>query len=315
MNLIEKREYTYPQVPTFYPGSAAYLSFTDESGTKHHILNTRYVNYWVYPNGYYQFANADRVIENRNYMSLLDDQLEPTGYREMSPILTDMCGTRLQQTSPDGKRAFSEGLEDIRLFVSDKRVRFIATNVDYSPTGRNRMMVGTYDWENAAYTDCQVVVPPDENSWCEKNWIPLYREDLDEEWFLYKWSPMEWGKISPTTGQLEIVERSEVKSHILRKLRGSTNFVDYDADHWITVAHFSEEHGPRHYYHVLVLFAKETRKPVAYSRTFCFERLAIEFCLGFSMEEEEYVFWISRFDRDPVRVKVARGEILLDRIV
>jgi len=311
--LLETREYDYPSVPTFYPSSAAYLSFRDAGGVQRHILNTRFVNYWMYPNGYYRFANPDNVIENRNYVSLLDDQLEPTEFREMSPTLMDTCGNRLQPAQRDGKRAFSEGLEDIRLFGSSQGtnpvVRFIATNVDYSPTGRNRMIVGTYHWETATYTDCQVVIPPGGDSWCEKNWIPLYREDLGEEWFLYKWSPIEWGRIDPATGQLAIVERHYIDSWIFRKLRGSTAFVDYDEDHWVTVAHFSEEHGPRHYYHVLVLFAKATRKPVAYSRTFCFEKLSIEFCLGFRMEGEDYVFWVSRFDRDPVRVKVARREM------
>lgn len=290
-----------PYVPHFYAGSA---SFAAHQG--HYYINTRYVNYWMYPNGCYRFANGDQVIENRNYVSELDPlSLTTTDYREMNGgVLFGLDGQPLVPLARSG-RAFSEGLEDIRLFSgSHGRLRFIATNVDYSPTGKNRMILGTYCLETLAYKECAVLVPPDGNGWYEKNWIPLYREDLGEEWFLYKWSPMEWGTVNPATNQLEIRVRHEPKSWLTRKMRGSTAFVEYGPLYWVAVAHFSEEHGPRHYYHVLVLVEKATLKPVRTTRTFCFERLSVEFCLGFAIQEGKYVFWVSRFDRDPIRISV-----------
>lgn len=338
-------EYTYPNLEPFLPGSASYLEHEGR-----HYLNTRFVNYWMYPSGYYRFHSPDLVIENRNFLSHLDEvSLEPVDYREMDEkTLFASDGSVLEKPVRE-KRPFSVGLEDIRLFSGAMRedgvrpIRFIATNVEYSPHNKNRMVVGTYDIETATYRDCIVAVPPDPNSWCEKNWIPVImkREDgKEEERFIYKWSPMEIGRVEPETKQLQIVVRHEVRSWLFTRLRGSTTFVDaprsivgegLNDEYLVGVAHFSEEHSPRHYYHVLVLLEKETLKPVRYSRVFYFEKLSIEFCIGFCLTSEEpppagafessmrngvrYKFWVSRFDREPVLIEICAEELKLDNVV
>lgn len=228
-----RKEHTYPKIDPFLPGSASYLAH--EGG---HYLNTRFVNYWMYPNGYYKFYNSDLVIENRNFLSNLDaETMEPIDFREMDEkTLYGADGQPLVVPKRE-KRSFSVGLEDIRLFSGLRRedgtrpIRFIATNVEYSPTNKNRMITGTYDTATMQYKDCVLVTPPDPNSWCEKNWIPvLFRdsetETEEEERFIYKWSPMEIGRIDPNTNQLNIVLRHEVKSWLFGRLRGSTTFVD-----------------------------------------------------------------------------------------
>jgi hypothetical protein len=109
---------------------------------------------------------------------------------------------------------------------------------------------------------------------------------------------------------------------IFSRLRGSTTFVDAPLNilpeelrdgeegirgkYLVGLVHFSEEHSPRHYYHLLVLLEKDTMKPVRYSKTFYFEKLSIEFCIGMAVcsDGEKYVFWISRFDRDPICIEV-----------
>lgn len=322
-----KQEYTYPEMGgSFLPGSASYLEYNGR-----HYLNTRFVNYWMYPSGYYRFHNTDMVIENRNFLSELEDsgdELTPLYYREMDKTLYS-SGVELKplEIPVREKRVFSEGLEDIRLYLGKlgQSPRFIATNVDYSPNGRNRMVVGTYDVYTATYHDCVVVIPPDENSWCEKNWIPIMY--LNEEHFIYKWSPMEVGRVNPDTNKLEIVLRHEVGSWLFSKMRGSTIFVDAPREclpvdmredggqYLVGLTHFSEEHSPRHYYHMVVLLEKTTLKPVRYSRAFYFEKLSIEFCIGMAVRGEEYWFWISRFDRDPIYVKAKIEGLPLDNIV
>ena len=62
--LATKKEYAYPSISPFLPGSASYVEHCGK-----HYLNTRFVNYWMYPNGYYRFHTPDMVIENRNYLS------------------------------------------------------------------------------------------------------------------------------------------------------------------------------------------------------------------------------------------------------
>lgn len=328
--IVCKREYVYPDINTFLPGSASYI---EHEGKQY--LNTRMVNYWMYPNGYYRFHTPDFVIENRNLFSELDsDTLSPVDYREMEESsLYQPDGTLLKAPERE-KRTFSVGLEDIRLFCGkkgedDKRpIRFLATNVEYSPVSKNRMILGTYDSQSGTYRDCIVVVPPDPNSWCEKNWIPILSNwnGGEEELFIYKWSPMEIGRVNPVTNQLQIVIRHEISHWLFSRLRGSTTFVECpdaflpeelrgSGAFLVGLVHFSEEHSPRHYYHLLVLLEKETLRPIRYSKVFYFEKLSIEFCIGMTIKETRYVFWISRFDRDPICIEVNANTLLLNNIV
>ena len=226
-----------------------------------------------------------------------------------------------------------------------RTMRFIATNIEYSPAAKNRMIVGTYDMSGGTYRDCIVVVPPDPNSWCEKNWIPIisaaYSQEhtctdgevyttetesyeREEELFIYKWSPMEIGKINKTTNQLQIVLRHPVNSWIFSRLRGSTTFMDCPlrvlpeecrvrgGEYVIGLTHFSEEHSPRHYYHLLVLLEKNTLKPMRHSKVFYFEKPSIEFCIGMVIREDVFGFWVSRFDRDPIYIETGVGELPLE---
>jgi len=334
--------YNYPDISPFLPGSASYLEF----GGKHY-LNTRFVNYWMFPTGYYRFHNADMVIENRNFLSELDaETMQPLYYEEMGVggnlySVSSETGERVALEKPEHKkRPISEGLEDIRLYNNtdtSMNPRFIATNVDYSANGRGRMIVGTYNLEKREYEDCACIVPPDANSWCEKNWVPIiYGEEPNkerEEHFIYKWSPMEIGRIvereredGTREKRLEIVATHPTDkgsfAWLFGKLRGSSVFVDMpremvpaelngEMEYLVGLTHFSEEHSPRHYYHVLVLLEKRTLKPVGWSKVFYFDALGIEFCIGMRVQREEarYQFWISRFDRDPKSVVVESGEM------
>jgi len=302
-----KTEYDYPKITHFNPSSASYVFHRGA-----HILNTRYVSYWMYPNGYYQYPTHDRVIENRNLVSILDAAtMYPENYTEMGELY-DTAG-QVCVPAPHSSRHFTEGLEDIRLYSRGDELRFIATTVNYSPSGKARIAVGQYDYVRKAFLNCRIVEPPTD-TWCEKNWIPLpyYNEEsrVWDEWFVYKWSPFELGKIDAATGRLNI-ERRIPTPEIFSKIRGSTTFHDYgDGVHLVGLVHSSEEYSPRHYYHTMVLLDKMTFEPRRWSRPFFFETLSIEFCLGMRVSENrEYEFWISRFDRDPAYLVVPMESI------
>jgi len=310
LSIQTQTKYEYPDIPGFYPSSASYLFHQNK-----HWLNTRYVNYWMFPNGYYRFHNYERVIENKNIVSLLDATTKiPVNYREMEKIYGIDGGELSPVPHPEQKRHFTEGLEDIRLYSLGEDIRFIATTVNYSPNGRPRMMIGKYCPDLQEYRECHVIQPPTD-TWCEKNWVPLpkYLPETDkwQEWFIYKWCPFEIGRID-TNGSdtLSIECVFETPTEIFSKIRGSTPFVEYgDGVHLVGLVHFSEEHTPRHYYHMLVLLNKSTFQPVNWSNTFYFEKLSIEFCIGMLCEENTYCFWISRFDRDPLYLTVDRNAI------
>lgn len=290
LNSNQTITYSYPEITHYYPTSAAYLY----TGGKH-ILNTRYVNYWIYPNGYYLFHSGSRLIENKNLLSELNkDTLIPEYYKEI----------REQIDLPviDG---ISKGIEDIRLYEINNVVKYIATTVGYSPSGKSRMIIGNYDIENASITDGTIIHPP-YDTWSEKNWIPIIRNK--EELFIYKWSPMEIGKIDYEKKELIIVQTHTIYYPLFHKIRGSTIFQEIE-EGLLGVVHFSEEHTPRHYYHMLVLLDKNTLAPIRFTESFCFEKLGIEFCVGFAVKSDHYIFWISRHDRDPITIKLPRDNI------
>uniref|UniRef100_A0A6C0HBK7 Uncharacterized protein n=1 Tax=viral metagenome TaxID=1070528 RepID=A0A6C0HBK7_9ZZZZ len=283
--------YEYPAIENFGPGSASYVYFKGE-----HLLNTRYINYSILENGCYDIKDPKHIIISRNVFSKLNGNLEPIKFIEMKEI-----NIRLPS-----KNCYIYGLEDIRLYSVGDTLKFIATNINFSPTGYNRMLIGEYDIIDHTFNNCIIAKPPYETH-CEKNWIPLLKNG--KEYFIYKWFPMEIGTLN-AENELVIEMRYPIKSPWFHKVRGSSIFVD-NGEHFVGVVHFSEETTPRRYYHMLVSLDKETFKPLKYSEIFHFQHLGIEFCIGFTIKNGEYVFWISQMDREPLMISISIDKLKL----
>lgn len=323
---FKKTTYSYPEIDSIYdsytPSSASYVHFKDQ-----HILNTRFINYRLTDSGHYIFNHPEQLIITKNMRYILHpDTLEPQNHAEMQDKTVSLTKTQY----PDDNLCKIYGLEDIRLYEYNDKVRFIATNRNYSPhINTNRMIVGDYDVETMAYLNCKVVEPP-QYTWCEKNWIPLVKSKetfadatKDEEYFIYKWSPMEIGQIDPTNNTLRIVKThtNTVNVPDFHRVRGSTVFIELDEfsgqqeglerNELVGVVHFSEEKSPREYFHILVTLDKDTFCPIRYSRTFCFQKVGIEFCTGFCIKDNRYVFWISSMDREPAMISIDMEDLPL----
>ena len=352
----EQTYYDYPHIPMFHPGSASYLYFNGE-----HLLNTRYVNYWYYDNGSYMFYDGTNRIQNKNLFSRLTDTLIPLDYQEMKEMETI--------TLPR-YNMYSSGIEDVRLYEHNGRVRFIATTVGYHTTGGNRMVVGNYDYKTLSYSNARLIESP-VDAYCEKNWTPIPSSD-GEERFIYKWDPIqivtlagaaaaseadrtppaggdseqetggvrgtespqdleqETGSVRGTESpqdleqetrgvlgseftQVALSDNRMIKTTIVTlaggvrgaaaPAKGSSPFIEYKGE-LIGVTHFSEDAMPRRYFHMLVVLDKITYEPIRYSKPFVFDKVGIEFCIGFDARDDKYRFWISQFDRDPVLFEV-----------
>jgi hypothetical protein len=293
-------KYKYPIITQFRPASASYLRTPD--GRR--WLNTRYINYWLYNNGCYGYPTSSHIIENKNMLCELDENMQPI------PDTFSVINEEIDLPKYPND-VISKGLEDVRLYLGkDDSVYFIATNVDYSPNGKNNMVIGDYSTSSQTISGVRVILPPYESS-CEKNWIPVQCSREHTTRFIYKWSPMEIGEINDSTGSLEIVLSYPITAPYFNKVRGSTTFMERH-DGLLGVVHFSEDHNPRHYYHMLVLLEKDTLRPLKYSNCFCFKSLGVEFCIGFTDElANEYVFWISQMDREPTTVFIDKTNIPL----
>jgi hypothetical protein len=238
-------------------------------------------------------------IENKNILSELDDDFIPKNYKIMSNEISGLVSN---------DNSISIGLEDIRMFVYRNEIWFIATNVNYSPIHNiNTMILGKYNTETYEFIDCRVIHSP--TGGYEKNWIPIVSGD--NLFFIYKWSPYEIGRINLQTNKLEIIVQETIADSIFQKIRGSSIFVPEPSFHGnlIGVVHFSEGHKIRQYYHLLVILDKNTFLPILYSDVFYFEKIGVEFCIGFTPSEDTYHFWISRNDKDPLNISVSKDAI------
>jgi len=287
------------EISNYNPMSASYLYHNGK-----HYLNTRYTNYHVCSDGYYWWPPTEnRIIRSKNIVSVLNpEDFSHMSFLEMQPDigLFSFLG------------GFSEGIEDIRLYErTDGKIGFIGSTLEYSISGKIRTIIGEYDVDNAKCKNGQIIQPPND-TYCEKNWIPIGNRDRDT-WFIYKWYPMQIGKVILDENEhvycLDIQKTYQTSAVVFRNIRGSSCFIEdtiENAHGWVGVVHFSEELYPRQYFHRLVLLDKHSFEPLKYTDPFYFCHLGVEFCIGFTKKEEDYVFWISQLDRDPYRITANR---------
>jgi hypothetical protein len=298
---LEKTMYYYPEITNtnfkFHPSSASYICYQGK-----HIINTRFVNYTYCGNGNYNIDHPNNTLITKNIRSYLDPEtFLPICYGELDD-------SNINLTSKD---SYSHGLEDIRFFELCGKLKFICTNVNFSTVGGNRMIIGDYDHLNLCYSNCRVLEPP-EFTWCEKNWIPLPSNNTDCH-FIYCWSPMKIGTINDKSNVLEIFKEYSIIAPNFHKVRGSSTFIEEEGNTLLGVVHFSEDGMPRNYYHILVRLEKTTYKPLQYSIPFCFQFFGVEFCIGFTIKDEKYVFWISKRDNNGIMVSINKNEILVNQ--
>jgi hypothetical protein len=168
------------------------------------------------------------------------------------------------------------------------------------------------------------VLEPPTDTYCEKNWIPICKERSGKERsddrkersddrkersddrernnnrFIYRWAPFEIGELEGNT--LKIVKSVNVEHMLLQKVRGSTPPVWSERDQcYYCVVHYCEHvHGAKTlaYYHMLVKLDKEF-VPVEWSNVFHFNRVGIQYCIGFTILDKGFAFWFSEHDGNP----------------
>lgn len=319
-NNYEKIKYNYPPMDGFSPSSASHLllKVVDKDGNDtdkiKHIINTRYINYKIIEDGIYYYYNPERNIISRNICSFLDEEtFLPTSFIE---VTEESIGINKKEIS------HIQGMEDIRLFSSHdckfvegetNEIEFIASSINYSNHSYNRMIVGKYlinELENkVSLTNGRVIDSPnigDHTYVCEKNWIPV----IGDSKCIYKWSPFEIINIEADKNQPTPILSIQVNSPICKRFRGSTIFIpSEDPNSLIGVVHFTEgQLKSLCYYHCLVIIDKDTLIPKKYSLPFYFENRAIEYCIGFYIKDNNYHFWISQMDRDPLLIIVSSSK-------
>jgi hypothetical protein len=283
-----------PVIENMNPMSAAHISYRGID-----LLNIRYINYRITDAGTFDIAHPNCWLVSKNMCCILEDGMRLFGF--IGPMTTENLG--LQKYGE-----VIQGLEDIRLFEWKGAINFIATQREYSPCGRNRMVWGIYDTVDGSCKQGRLLQPPGD-TWCEKNWIPIPC-DASQMHFIYNWGPWTVGTIDDS-GRL-IPQITKEMPPLFSKLKGSTVPVRY-GNELICVAHYSEGEIPRNYFHLLVGIDPATLCPIWHTDPFVFCNIGIEYCIGFTIKKAEAHFWISRRDRDPGLVRVPMDRFLAEK--
>jgi hypothetical protein len=283
--------YRYPIINTndhFLPSSASYVY---DIINNDHIINTRYINYIYKDNWDCVFYNDKRQIKSVNISSMLNQDFMPISFNFVEIEDTSLI-------SDDD--SYSIGLEDIRLYYQNNSIKFIASNKNYVPSDKIRMIVG--DYNNISCSNCKIVNMPWESN-CEKNWCPIQYNNDDKQLFIYKWSPFQIGYVN-NENTFELCLEKQFNDEKFNRFRGSSCFIERDENTLIGLVHYSVPNVPPVYYHSIVLIDKKTLLPISYSDPFKFGKKPIEFCIGFNIHLDKYLFWISQMDREPLLLKI-----------
>jgi hypothetical protein len=295
-------QYNYPDImcdDKFFPASASYIY---DSKNNENIINTRYVNYFYKDNWDCDFFNESRQIRTVNISSILDTNFNPISFNVINVDESNLI---------NNKTSFSTGLEDIRLYYQNEKVKFIASNVNYIPECKNRMIFG--DYSDNICSNCKIVNML-WDSRCEKNWSPIQYNNNEKQLFIYKWSPYQIGYVDDDNNFQILIEK-KINDEMINKFRGSTSFIENDDKTLIGLVHYSVPNVPPIYYHAIVIIDKNSLIPIMYSDPFKFDDRPIEFCIGFTKNHSQYLFWISQMDREPLLLKIDINKIPILNII
>lgn len=275
----------------YTPSSCSLLPYSSDKN-KRYLMNIRYVNYWIDTKGSYHIRSEDHHVRTQNGYCFLNDSYDPTTdvvmMKEDYPRFTNQV----------------EGLEDVRLIRHEGRIECIASCKNITEDDHIVIVRGNYDPE--IHQIDNLCVLHYQNKPCEKNWIfvkDTYLEHVVSAKgkcnVIYQWSPLEIGSLSEDN-KLEIHTVYPTPT-IFQRMRGSSPVVEYE-NKLYAVTHIVKYSQPRCYCHIIVQLNKGTMRPEAYSAPFTFCAPAIEYCLGFDIQNGIACFLISQHDANPSKI-------------
>lgn len=256
-----------------------------------YMMNVRYVNYMIRPDGGYDFKHGDGKITTLNLVYWLTKDLKVIKTKWMDQVQDESL--RYQ------------GVEDVKVFRHADELLFLGT-VENPANGRVAVGHGTYDYTKDRLHSAAWPSPNDRG--CEKNWCYFHTADGDLR-LIYDWSPLTIAE--PAGDHIKILTKDEAVPPVFRDVRGSSNGClttgpDGSQEIWF-LCHLVQYSTPRHYYHLIVVLDAKTLKFKRNSILFKFHSDCIEYSLGFIVEPERLLFSYSRMDRTSAVLTLPRA--------
>ena len=277
--------------PTKFTSSSSCIIKHPDKNKEAYLMNVRYVNYHITPQGGY--LNCDKYIATSNKAIEFDKQFNIVFEKQFDLGFQD--------------RRYV-GVEDIRIFYDNKISKIIFTGTGFHRDSLIGTVKGNYNIENNTleYKETKQTF---KTSDCEKNWV--FVEYKDQTHVIYNWYPLNICKINEENNELVEVEKREMP-YIFSHVRGSSCGYKYtylkplenagnisiktdETEIWFVI-HIVSYETPRHYYHMLAVF-DENMKLLRYSAPFKFEGEPIEYSLGIVVEDDRVLITYSNWDR------------------
>lgn len=264
--------------------------FIDEYGNI--LVNVRHIQYTLYHaelNKYehqwgplvYLHPENDLTLTTTNYILKLNNDLDVEMYKKID-------------TSELDKKPLWEfvGLEDARLFKWNDKLYLCGVRRDTTTNGEGRMELSEISFKDDSakeITRIRIPAPGENNSYCEKNWVPI----LDQPYHFVKWTnPTEVVKFDPDTCTTEQVHLGTYKS-MSADLRGGSQVVPYK-DGYLTLNHetylYNSEAGRKDgTYRQRFTYWDKNWNVISFSENFHFLGAKVEFCCGLAKRENDFL--------------------------
>jgi glycosyltransferase involved in cell wall biosynthesis len=272
------------RLDTFVASSPCIIPRPSGEGSGY-IMNVRYVNYTIQPNGSYVFRLNDGKITTLNRCFWLRPDLRVEREHWFDAI-----------SHPDLRY---QGVEDVRIFSDTNGLLHFAGTVQDPVTQKLRMGYGLYKQDKNMLTPTIYESP--EGRDCEKNWS-FFRGADGATKIVYEWDTL---KILDISGTLQSA-RSDTPG-FFRHLRGSSNGAPAGNGEIWFLTHFVEYATPRHYYHMIIVLDEATLAVKRWSTPFKFKGDPIEYGLGLVVESDRILMTYSCWDRSATIMSIPRS--------
>ena len=281
-NLIEGKGITNPSL--IQVGNKTYMSLRQVDYTIYH--SEGYVPYTTSIGTWFNFnREGPGPLWSRNYLCELD-------LNDLSIQNYEMIDEGDLFESPKSVWA---GLEDARLMNWDGELYVAGCKRDYQEDAQGRIEISKLNEHKV--TKKLLASATDENSYCEKNWMPI--EGMP--WHFIKWTnPTELVKVNPETGKTTLIKSIKQNIKSLTDLRGGSSLIKYK-DYYVCVTHEalyttnSVGQQSHSYYHRFILWDKDFNI-VKYSDAFKFLGFPIEFTCGLMFDGDRFIVPFGIYD-------------------
>jgi hypothetical protein len=253
------------------------------------LINLRNVNYALYHSEKsvnehywgplcYLHPEDNWILHTYNILCELDNNLNIISYNKIDTSTLDV--------KPLWEFV---GLEDARLVHWNNNLYLSGVRRDTTNNGVGRIELSTII-DNKEVNRVRIPAPPPNNSYCEKNWMPI----LDLPFTYVKWTnPTEVVKYNPEDGSCSTTILTNYTDYGTGDLRGGSQVLKIK-DYYIALVHevnlFNSEAGRKNadYFHRFVLWDKEFNL-IKVSDRFNFMGGRIEFCCGMCEWKDNYL--------------------------